>query len=79
MLDAAAVTLAGKVKILKVNLERFQEIGQSYGIRSMPTAILFDQGKIREKKIGQEPVTHLLQQLEQSHEGAPASPSPMPH
>lgn len=40
------------VNILKVNVDNFQSISNSYGVMSIPTLILFDKGKEVRKSIG---------------------------
>ena len=66
LIDSAALNLSGKVKFLKVNVDKVQGLCESYEIRSMPTAILFDQGKVQMRKVGLQPIIHLLKELEGS-------------
>lgn len=40
------------VNILKVNVDNFQSISNSYGVMSIPTLILFDKGEDVRKSIG---------------------------
>lgn len=40
------------IQILKVNVDNFQEIANKYGVMSIPTLILFNEGKEINKMIG---------------------------
>jgi thioredoxin reductase (NADPH) len=65
-LETAAAKLGGKVKFLKVNVDRLEALSNRYNIRSMPTALLFDpSGDELDRKVGLGPITHLLQDLEE--------------
>lgn len=68
-LESSAAKLSGKVKFLKVNVEKLYGLGDTYEIRSMPTALLFDaEGEILERKVGLGPIIHMLDALEDSSE-----------
>jgi len=43
--EQAAVQLEPKVRLAKVNTENEQTIGAQYGIRSIPTLVLFQKGR----------------------------------
>ena len=47
-----ASSLHGKIKVIKVDVDKNQRAAQVYGIRSIPTLILFHQGRILWKKAG---------------------------
>ena len=51
-LEELAGELAGKVKIAKVNVDDNQEIAAQYGIRSIPTLMIFKGGKLAATKVG---------------------------
>ncbi|MCU0820051.1 MAG: thioredoxin [Beijerinckiaceae bacterium] len=51
-LEEIAVEMAGKVKIAKVNVDENQDIAAQYGIRSIPTLMLFKGGKLAATKVG---------------------------
>jgi thioredoxin 1 len=51
-LEEIAGEMAGKVKIAKVNVDENQEIAAQYGIRSIPTLMLFKGGKLAATKVG---------------------------
>ena len=41
-----------KVNIVKVNVDKFEDIARSYGVMSIPTLILFKDGEIVRKHVG---------------------------
>lgn len=51
-LDEIAGEMAGKIKIAKVNVDENQEIAAQYGIRSIPTLMIFKDGKLAATKVG---------------------------
>ena len=51
-LEEVAKDYAGKLKVAKVNVDENQEIPRKYGIRGIPTLILFKNGEEVAKKVG---------------------------
>ena len=45
----------GKVKIAKVDVDSSQQVAMQYGIRSIPTVMLFDKGQIVDTLVGVRP------------------------
>ena len=45
VLDELAVEFAGKVKIVKINIDDNQATPAQFGVRSIPTLLLFKDGK----------------------------------
>jgi thioredoxin 1 len=58
-LDALATQYKGKVKVAKLNIDEHQETPQAYGIRSIPTLLLFKGGKVIEQVVGAVPKSKL--------------------
>lgn len=52
MLEELSVDLAGKVKIAKLNIDENQNTTIKYGVRSIPTMILFKNGEAVDIKVG---------------------------
>ena len=46
---------AGKVKVAKLNVDESQAVARKYGIRSIPTVLLFAGGEVRETLVGVRP------------------------
>jgi len=51
-LEEVAIEQVGKVKIVKVNVDENGSTAATYGIRSIPTMILFKDGQVVTTKIG---------------------------
>ena len=52
VLEEVAATYAGKLKIAKMDVDANQEVPAKYGIRGIPTLILFKNGQEVAKKVG---------------------------
>jgi len=51
-IDDLAKTYAGKIKIAKVNVDNQPELAGRFNIISIPTLILFKDGKVHRQKVG---------------------------
>ena len=56
----------GKVKVGKVNVDENQEVSMQYGVRSIPTLLIFKGGTVANQVIGAVPKTNITQLLDQS-------------
>ncbi len=63
ILEELAAELAGKVKIAKVNVDDNDAISAEYGIRAIPTMLLFKDGKVSEQLVGMMPKAALKEKL----------------
>jgi thioredoxin 1 len=52
ILDEAANEYKGRVKIAKLNIDENPQTPPRFGIRSIPTLILFKNGKVEAQKVG---------------------------
>ena len=52
ILDEIAGDYSGKLKIAKVNVDENQQVTQKYGIRSIPTLMIFKGGSVQAQKVG---------------------------
>ena len=52
VLDELADEYAGRVKIGKVNIDLEQSLGGEYGVRTIPTLLLFHNGQIADQIVG---------------------------
>ena len=50
--DQVATEYAGKVKVGKLDVDANQQTAMRYGIRGIPTVLLFKGGQIAEQKVG---------------------------
>jgi thioredoxin 1 len=51
-LEAVATELKGKVKVVKIDVDENPQITAKYGIRAMPTLMIFKDGKVAEERVG---------------------------
>ena len=56
----------GKLKIVKVNVDDNQEIAKTYGIRGIPTLMLFKEGNVEATKMGAVSKSQLAAFLDQN-------------
>ena len=52
IIDEIAAEKAGAVKIAKVDVDENQAISARYGIRAIPTLLLFKNGEVKEQIVG---------------------------
>ncbi|OGA26491.1 MAG: thiol reductase thioredoxin, partial [Betaproteobacteria bacterium RIFCSPLOWO2_02_FULL_65_24] len=52
VLDEVARAYAGKLKVAKLNVDENLEVPKRYGIRGIPTLMLFKNGNIEATKVG---------------------------
>lgn len=64
VLDQLSVDMEGRAKIFKVDVDQSPELAQRYGISSVPTMILFKNGRAVEKIVGFQPKAALKSKLE---------------
>ena len=51
-LDLVAKEMAGKVKVVKIDVDQNPEITQKYKIQAMPTLMVFKDGKVASTQVG---------------------------
>ena len=52
ILDELADEYEGRVKIGKVNIDEQQSLAAEYGVRAIPTLLLFDKGQVADQVVG---------------------------
>jgi thioredoxin 1 len=52
IVDEIAEEQAGKVKVGKVNVDDSQDLAQQFGIRAIPTLLVFKGGQVKEQIVG---------------------------
>jgi thioredoxin 1 len=55
VVDAVAGEYAGKIKVLKMNVDENPSTPMKYGVRGIPTLILFNKGEVVDRLIGAQP------------------------
>lgn len=59
IIDEIAKDTAGKIEVVKCNIDENPEAPSKYGVRSIPTLMLFKDGKLLDTKIGSLPKSAL--------------------
>ena len=65
IVDEIAAEVAGKAKVVKVNIDENPQLAAKYGINSIPMFMVFNQGKITRGILGANPKRELLGPLQQ--------------
>ena len=52
VLDAIAEEYTGKLTVVKVNIDENPQTPQKYGVRGIPTLMLFKDGEVEATKVG---------------------------
>jgi thioredoxin 1 len=58
-LEEIATEMGGKVKIAKLNIDENPELAAQFGVRSIPTLMIFKGGEVADMKVGAAPKTAL--------------------
>jgi thioredoxin 1 len=65
-LDELANELGEKVTVVKVNIDENPGIPQKYGVRGVPTLMIFNQGQVAATKVGALPKSKIKEWIEGS-------------
>jgi thioredoxin 1 len=63
-LEELAKDFAGKVTIVKINVDENQTLPATYGVRGIPNLVLFKKGEKADQKVGQQTKTTLTEWIE---------------
>ena len=65
-LEELATELGGKVTIAKINIDENPSTPQKYGVRGIPTMMIFSQGQVAAPKVGALPKSKIKEWIEGS-------------
>ncbi len=65
-LEEIALQLGPKAKIVKINIDENPQTPSKYGVRGIPTLMVFKDGKVASTKVGAAPKNQLQSWIEQS-------------
>jgi thioredoxin 1 len=65
-LEEIATEMAGRIKIAKFNIDENPAVPSRYGIRSIPTLMLFSGGELKDTQIGAVPKGRIQEWIERS-------------
>ena len=64
--DELATQYKGKVKVAKMDVDQHQQVPQQFGIRSIPTLLLFKGGRVVDTIVGAVPKSKLEESLKKA-------------
>jgi thioredoxin 1 len=67
-IESLAGVYAGRAKVAKLNVDENPDVAQAFGVSSIPTLIVFRDGKVVDHQIGAVPQSCLARMLDQQLE-----------
>lgn len=64
IMDQLTTEFEGKATIVKVDVDANQEFASKYGVRNIPTVLVFKNGEVVEKQVGVAPKATYAQKIE---------------
>ena len=68
MIEQLAAENLGSIKVGKVNIDENPQAAQQYGVNSIPTLMLFQNGKVANRFVGVQPKSRLQEALDRTKE-----------
>lgn len=62
-IDEVAKELAGKVTVYKLDIDQSPDVASRYGVMSVPTLIVFENGQVKNQTVGLQPKQSVLSLL----------------
>ena len=63
-IDALATAYAGRAKVAKLNVDENPDLAHAFGVSSIPTLLVFREGKVVDQQIGAVPQPMIARMLE---------------
>ena len=64
VVDQLAQEYAGKLKVVKMNVDDNPKTPSQYGVRGIPTLLVIQGGQVKEQLVGAQPKAEIAQRLE---------------
>ena len=75
-IDALATAYAGRAKVAKLNIDENPDVAHAFGVRSIPTLLVFKGGQVVDQQIGAVPQPLMARMLDRQLTAAVASGTP---
>jgi thioredoxin 1 len=69
--DALAAEYSGRARVVKLDVDESPDVAQRFGVQSIPTLIVFKDGKVVDQRVGALPKSEMARMLD-AHAGASA-------
>ena len=63
VIEEISKEVEGKAKVYKVDIDQSPDIASRYGVMSVPTLVVFENGKVKQQSIGAHPKERILEML----------------
>ena len=67
-IDALATSYAGRAKVAKLDIDQNPDVAATFGVRSIPTLLVFKDGRVVDQQIGAVPQSFIARMLDQQLE-----------
>jgi len=64
IIDEVAKDYAGKLKVVKLNVDDNPETAARYGVRGIPNLLIIKNGQVKDQIVGAVPKTHLVKAVD---------------
>ncbi len=64
LIDELATEMGDKVKVVKINIDEAPEAPSKYGVRGIPTLMIFKDGEVVDTRVGGMPKSQLTEWVE---------------
>ena len=62
-LDEVSGEVDGKAAVYKVDIDQSPDVAQRYGVMSVPTLVVFENGQVKQQAVGVQPKQNILAML----------------
>lgn len=62
-IDEVANEVSGKAAVYKLDIDQSSDVAQRYGVMSVPTLMVFENGQVKKQAVGAQPKQNILAML----------------